>query len=155
MRFIALLFAACLLMVTFGTAQAADTPAVAGKAAVHKPAAKPAARTARAVTSLKPTLVAPATDILHEHFAVTVSGNVTNPEGLPLPGATIWVTSKRDVLAVTNADGEFTLTLPTNAPIVLSCGYAGFEDQLIPLRQPRRQNLVSVNLVPVAAASRR
>jgi hypothetical protein len=41
------------------------------------------------------------------------------------------------VLAVTNSQGDFTLTLPTTAPVTLTCGYA---DQPVLLSQLQRRN---------------
>ncbi|GAA4374783.1 carboxypeptidase regulatory-like domain-containing protein [Hymenobacter koreensis] len=170
MRFSSLVAALFLHIALIGAAQASDTPATGAnvpgaKAAVKRPTAKPAAAKSAAakkgkfapvVAPIKTTLVAPSHDILNEHFAVTVSGNVTNAAGAPLPGATVWVTGKsRDVLAVTNAAGQFSLTLPSNAPIALSCGYAGYENQQISLRQPKAQTSVSVRLDPLPLAKHR
>ncbi|RAK65127.1 hypothetical protein DLM85_16440 [Hymenobacter edaphi] len=110
-------------------------PPAKGAAAPAKTAAAPAPGTKPAV---------------HELFAVTVSGSITDAEGLPLPGATVWNPSTHEILAVTNAEGEFTLNLPTNAAVTLTCGYAGFGDQQIKLRQPHRNNDFVISLEPTA-----
>ncbi|GAB3835637.1 hypothetical protein GCM10028821_32410 [Hymenobacter jeollabukensis] len=124
----------------------AATGVPARSAGTVKPAAKGAARPAAAPARIKPKLVAPGSDILHEHFAVSVAGTITAPDGQPLPGATIWKTNTREILAVTNSQGEFNLTLPTNARMTLTCGYAGFEDQQLLLSQPQRRNLFVISL---------
>ncbi|MCC3157483.1 carboxypeptidase-like regulatory domain-containing protein [Hymenobacter sp. 15J16-1T3B] len=106
-----------------------------------QPAAKPAAPPAKA---------APAPPAAPESFAVTVSGSITDGEGLPLPGATVWNPTTREILAVTNSQGEFTLNLPTNAAVTLVCGYAGFGDQSIKLSRPHRHNDFVISLERVA-----
>ncbi|MCC3159814.1 carboxypeptidase-like regulatory domain-containing protein [Hymenobacter sp. 15J16-1T3B] len=139
--FLAALFFA---MAAFSSAVAADAPA--RKASTVKPAKGVSKTAAVAPTRLKATLVAPSSDILHEHFAVRVAGTITAPDGQPLPGATIWKTNTREILAVTNSQGDFTLTLPTNARVTLTCGYAGYEDQQLMLSQPQRNNLYVISL---------
>ncbi|WP_460677304.1 carboxypeptidase-like regulatory domain-containing protein [Hymenobacter coalescens] len=132
-------------------AKTAAPPRTALKAAGKAPAAKKAALT---TVRLKPAPVAPTKDVLNEHFAVTVVGSITDPNGQPLPGATVWKTNSREVLAVANSQGDFSLSLPTNASIALTCGYVGFIEQQLDLRQPRRLNQFVVNLLPLPARYR-
>jgi hypothetical protein len=140
MHLFTLLAAALLSSAAFGQGRAPGTEGLKARsaqvaalpskpAAAPAPVAKPAGR---------------------ELFAVTVSGSITDAEGLPLPGATVWNPSTREMLAVTNSQGEFTLTLPTNAAVTLTCGYAGFVDQQIKLRQPHRNNDFVISLAPKA-----
>jgi hypothetical protein len=138
-----------------GAAPAARPAPVKAAPARKAPAGRRPAVPAPSTARLKPQLVAPTKDVLNEHFAVTVTGNVTDANGQPLPGATIWKTNSRDVLAVTNAQGDFTLALPTNAAVTLSCGYAGFEEQQLSLRQPKRLNQFVVSLERAVAAPSR
>ncbi|RAK70475.1 carboxypeptidase regulatory-like domain-containing protein [Hymenobacter edaphi] len=147
MRHFHTFFAALLFTVASFASASAATGVPARRAGTVKPAAKGAARPAAAApTRIKTQLVAPSTDVLHAHFPVRVAGTITAPDGQPLPGATVWKTNTREILAVTNSQGEFTLTLPTNARLTLTCGYAGFEDQLLLLSQPERTNLFVISL---------
>lgn len=145
MRAIVTLLIALFFAVAAGSSAAAATGAPARAKGTVKPAAKAkvsAAPTAR----IKTGLVAPTKDILHEHFAVSVAGTITGSDGQPLPGATIWKTNSREILAVTNSEGDFTLKLPTNASVTLTCGFAGYEDQLLRLTQPQPQNQFVISL---------
>lgn len=136
----------------FAVATGSSATAATGTPARTKGTVKPAAQTAKAKVSAAPTsriktgLVAPTSDILHDHYAVSVAGTIVGPDNQPLPGATIWKTNTREILAVTNSEGDFTLKLPTNATVTLTCGFAGFEDQLLLLSQPKRDNRFVVNL---------
>lgn len=123
----------------------------APKAAAARPAAGPSASPAAAPAPAAPAPAAP----VRETFAVTVSGSITNADGLPLPGATVWNSTTHQILAVTNSQGEFTLNLPTNNAVTLTCGYAGFSDQQIRIRQPHRNNDLSITLEPVTAPKTR
>ncbi|RTQ47529.1 hypothetical protein EJV47_19110 [Hymenobacter gummosus] len=127
-----------------------------------KQSAKPATARPTAVrvsaartTRLKPVLVAPTTDIFHEHRAVKLAGWVTGPDGMPLPGATVWLTATRQQFTVTNAQGDFLLTLPSNAAVSLTIGYEGYEEQVVVVSQPRQENGVAVTLKPATPATRR
>lgn len=139
-------FAALFFAVAAGAPAAAANGAPARTKGTVKPAAAKAKASAASTTRLKTRLVAPTSDILHEHFAVSVAGTITGADGQPLPGATIWKTNTREILAVTNSEGDFTLKLPTNASVTLSCGFAGYEDQLLRLSQPQPQNLFVISL---------
>ncbi|GAA4384987.1 hypothetical protein GCM10023186_27910 [Hymenobacter koreensis] len=92
-------------------------------------------------------MAVPTTDIFHDHRPVALAGWVTGADGMPLPGATVWLTGSTHKLAtVTNAKGDFVLTLPNNAPVSLTVGFAGYENQTVVLTQPRLQKGLSVEL---------
>ncbi|RTQ46525.1 hypothetical protein EJV47_21470 [Hymenobacter gummosus] len=158
MRLSLLLTAALLGAASLTPARAADgAPVKAARlktTAPRKAATPHRAPAAPATARLQPAAVAPAKDVLNAHFAVTVVGTITNADGLPLAGATIWKTNTREVLAVANSQGDFTVTLPTNAPVTLTCGYQGYQEQQLDLRQPRPLNQFVVNLEREAAPKR-
>lgn len=145
MRATVTLLVALFFALATGSAASAATGAPARAKGTVKPTAK-AKVSAAPTTRIKTGLVAPTKDIMHEHYAVSVAGTITDHNGQPLPGATIWKTNSREILAVTNSEGDFTLKLPTNASVTLTCGFAGFEDQLLRLSQPQRQNLFVISL---------
>lgn len=148
MRSIVTLLAALFFAVAAGSSATAATGAPARTKGTVKPAAKASTGKVSAAPTvrIKTGLVAPTKDIMHEHYAVSVAGTITGADGQPLPGATIWKTNTREILAVTNSEGDFTLKLPTNATVTLTCGFAGYEDQLLLLSQPKRENLFVVSL---------
>ncbi|MCB2376597.1 carboxypeptidase-like regulatory domain-containing protein [Hymenobacter sp. BT635] len=135
------------LTLASGTGFAAATgPATAGKPAAQHPKKRPATPKTGKVAKLAPLLIAPTTDILHDHSPVTLSGWVTGADGMPLPGATVWLTNTRRQTTVTNRQGDFILALPNNAPVSLTIGCAGYQEQVVMLSQPREQNGVNVAL---------
>ncbi len=59
---------------------------------------------------------------------VTVTGKVTDEEGLPLPGATVMVKNTTKGVSA-DANGEYSLVVPPNSTLVFSfMGYAGVEE---------------------------
>lgn len=60
----------------------------------------------------------------------TLSGTVVDPQGQPVPGANVKVVGT-DVGAVTNFDGEFTLTTQESLPFSISVSSIGFKTQSI------------------------
>lgn len=150
MHLIPLLLALLLSAAAFGQGGAARGAAKAAPKTTARPAPKVAPKAAAT-----PTPAAPAPAAAPEAFAITVSGSITDAEGLPLPGAAVWHPGTHEVLAIANAQGDFTLQLPTNAAVTLSCGYAGFGDQLIRLSRPHRNNDLVISLEPVARPKRR
>lgn len=131
--------------------------AIAGPVISKKKAAAPkkavAARPA-VVKPLQPLRVTPPVDIMHDHSPVTVTGGVTGADGMPLPGATVWLTNTHQAVAVTNAAGDFTFTLPNNATVSLTCGYGGTQQQMVVVVSPNQREGIFFNL-PVAATRRR
>ena len=63
------------------------------------------------------------------NFAQTkaVTGVVNDDEGLPLPGVTVQLKGTDNLGAVTNFDGEFTISLSEGEKQVLIFSYVGFE----------------------------
>ena len=57
----------------------------------------------------------------------TVTGVVNDDEGLPLPGVTVQLKGTDNLGAVTNFDGEFTISLSEGGKQVLIFSYVGFE----------------------------
>ena len=57
----------------------------------------------------------------------TVTGVVIDDEGLPLPGVTVQLKGTDNLGAVTNFDGEFTISLSEGGKQVLIFSYVGFE----------------------------
>ncbi|MCU0439578.1 MAG: SusC/RagA family TonB-linked outer membrane protein [Raineya sp.] len=60
---------------------------------------------------------------------VTISGKLTDKEGVPVPGATITVKGKTGLGTVTDADGNYTITVPKGSTLQFSG--AGFKDKTI------------------------
>jgi CarboxypepD_reg-like domain len=108
-----------------GTAQAQRTAAPA-----------PARKTAEQLALSEPAATAPAAPVSY-----ALQGQVLNEEGQPLPGATVYVKSNKQVY-ITNAEGYFVFNSPrpTEAVSVSRAGYSDAEMQL------RRGNADSVTL---------
>jgi len=58
-----------------------------------------------------------------------VKGQVNDNSGLPLPGVTIIVKGTQNLGAVTNFDGQFTITIPEDKKPILVFSYLGFLEQ--------------------------
>jgi TonB-linked SusC/RagA family outer membrane protein len=70
----------------------------------------------------------------------SVSGNVTDPGGEPLPGVTVMVKGTSNG-TVTDADGNYSLSnVPDNAILVFS--FVGFEAQEVPVANQQTLNIV-------------
>ena len=61
----------------------------------------------------------------------TVTGNVVDDQGMPLPGVSIQVKNSSSLGAVTNFDGDFSIILPSDQDNVLIFSYVGFYTQEI------------------------
>ncbi|MCB2379167.1 carboxypeptidase-like regulatory domain-containing protein [Hymenobacter sp. BT635] len=117
------------LLASVGTAQAqtAANPSLIAaqveKQATPPPAAGPAGRPDSLVTTAAET--APATAASAE--LVTVKGRVLDELNKPLAGVVVFA---KDVAAIasTNADGEYSLLVPSGVN-TLTFSYAGYEDQ--------------------------
>ena len=70
---------------------------------------------------------------------VKIEGIVTDPYGEPLIGVTIVVDGTK-LATLTDADGKFSLTAPTNGTLKVS--YIGFETQIIPIDKKTYFNIV-------------
>lgn len=66
---------------------------------------------------------------------VKVNGNVTDSDGIPLPGVTVSVKNSK-IRTISNADGSFNLNAPSNS--VLQFSYVGFQQY----QTAGRENLV-------------
>lgn len=75
---------------------------------------------------------------------VTIKGRVTNESGDPVQGASVFVKNTRTGVS-TNANGEFTLTVPDNAILVISS--VGYDPQEISVAG---KTSIAVNLKPSA-----
>lgn len=62
---------------------------------------------------------------------VTVKGKVTDSRGEPVIGATVLLSSNQTVGTQTDLDGNYSLSVPSNASLIYSCvGYATLTEQL-------------------------
>lgn len=66
--------------------------------------------------------------IINADADITVSGTVTDENGMPIPGATVSVPGT-NIGTATDLDGKFSLTVDENAEIVFS--FIGFESQTV------------------------
>lgn len=73
---------------------------------------------------------------------------------MPLPGATVWATGQPQQIAVTNAGGDFTLVLPDNQAVVLSCAFQGKKLEQVALPRPQDKVDFYVGLQPAGRARR-
>ena len=78
---------------------------------------------------------------------VTISGSVTDANGLPLAGATVWVVGHLRQMSVTNAEGDFTLTLPARTPVQLSYAAVGYQNEVVLLPRPSRLTMPAISLL--------
>ncbi len=58
-----------------------------------------------------------------------ISGTVLDGSGIPIPGAAILVQGQQTVGTTTDLDGKYSLSVPANATLLVSC--IGFETQMI------------------------
>lgn len=85
---------------------------------------------------------------------VAFAGIITDQAGMPLPGATVWVTGTPQLVAVTNVLGEFVLLLPNNSPVQLSCGFIGFQQENVAVARPRAKKDFYISMQPSPTAHR-
>ncbi|MBD2721468.1 carboxypeptidase-like regulatory domain-containing protein [Hymenobacter armeniacus] len=129
----AVFFAISLLGATPGHAQLAYTPVARNTEASstadpedEKPAAKPTYK------------------LIH--------GVIQGEQGV-LPGATVWLQGSKTI-AVTNAEGEFELRVPSDAKVVrLACGYGGLQEEVVTLAPV--QAMGSLYLLRVKGSAKR
>jgi TonB-linked SusC/RagA family outer membrane protein len=69
---------------------------------------------------------------------ITVSGTVTDAQGLPLPGATVLEEGTTNG-TVTNNDGAYTINVPGNATLVIS--FVGMSTQRVPVNSRTQVNI--------------
>src|SRR5699024_10358359 len=61
-----------------------------------------------------------------------LTGTVTDPDGMPLPGVAVSIENSTGG-TVTDFEGEFSLTVPDQDDVVLVFSYLGFETQRVPV----------------------
>ncbi|KAA9333130.1 carboxypeptidase-like regulatory domain-containing protein [Hymenobacter busanensis] len=76
----------------------------------------------------------------------TVRGQVIDEDGLPLPGATVFVKSTRQVYS-TNADGYYTFNVTSNTAQVVQVSMVGYSDVEMTVRR-QNANPVTLELLP-------
>lgn len=105
-------------------------------AAQHRPAPKPAAvavASAPAVPEATPVSATPPAPRL-----VQLAGTVLGPDGLPRPGASVFVVGDAKQMAVTDAQGNFELTVPAVPNVQLQADFVGLGTTTVKLdaREP-------------------
>ncbi len=68
----------------------------------------------------------------YENWVTSVSGRVMDPQGNPLPGATVAV-ANTSIATVSDMDGNYSITLPPDGGN-LSFSFLGFREQTVPAR---------------------
>ena len=72
----------------------------------------------------------------------SISGTVVDGSGIPVIGATVMVVGNSSIGTVTNADGAFTLSVPANSNISVSC--IGYSTQTVPVGSQTVFNFILV-----------
>ena len=65
----------------------------------------------------------------------SITGTVNDESGLPLPGVTVQVKDSNNLGAVTNFDGAFTLSVPSNVEQSLILSYVGYSDEVVDISE--------------------
>ena len=133
-----------LLAASFPTLLAAPGTPSQASAAARRPPARPVLAVAR----LTPRRVL--ASAVRPARPVVLSGSMRDTNGRPLPGATVWVAGSRQLIAVANAEGNFSLTLPGPEPVSLRCAY-NLTEQTLKIAAPTARQFVFVELLAVAA----
>ena len=79
----------------------------------------------------------------------TVTGTINDDLGIPLPGVTVQVKNTSNLGAVTNFDGLFTISIPSDAKKVLIFSYVGYATEEVDVSST---NKVTLNMKVDAAA---
>ena len=128
----------------------AATPATA--AAARAAAAEEAAEAQEEPVVAAAPVAAPAPEPVEvAPTTMNMTGRVLDEDGHPLAGATVMLKGSKKV-ASTDANGNYSLEVPTNGDNTLTYGYGGYEDQLVRARSAKSQN---VTLVPKETTRRR
>lgn len=77
---------------------------------------------------------------------LAVKGKVTDDKGESLPGATVGV-KNGNAVTITDGNGDFTITAPDNAILVVS--YVGYQTQEIPING---QSIINISLKPTSGS---
>lgn len=85
---------------------------------------------------------------------VTLSGKITNAAG-PLPGAVVILAGTKE-MAVTDSNGEFEFTVPTNAGALDAVvTYAGYADEKMVLNTEASESTTNLSNARVVVVSRK
>ena len=79
----------------------------------------------------------------------TVSGLVNDENGSPLPGATVQLKGSETIGAITDFDGNFSISIPTDGVQVLVVSYIGYLDEEVDVSN---QISITINLQPDSQA---
>ena len=60
---------------------------------------------------------------------INVTGKVTDQDGLPVIGATVMLSGNQTVGALTDTDGNYSITVPSKSSLIFSC--IGYENQTV------------------------
>ena len=60
---------------------------------------------------------------------INVTGKVTDQDGLPVIGATVMLSGNQTVGALTDTDGNYSITVPSKSSLIFSC--IGYETQTV------------------------
>ena len=74
-----------------------------------------------------------------------INGTVNDENGTPLPGATVQLKGSDTVGAITDFDGNFSISIPSDSSNVLVFSYIGYTNQEVDVTN---QLSINVNLVP-------
>ena len=74
-----------------------------------------------------------------------ISGTVNDENGTPLPGATVQLKGSESVGAITDFDGNFSISITSDSSNVLVFSYIGYVDQEVDVSN---QLSVNINLQP-------
>tara|TARA_B100001057_G_scaffold154735_2_gene154860 strand:+ start:105 stop:3314 length:3210 start_codon:yes stop_codon:yes gene_type:complete len=75
----------------------------------------------------------------------TVTGLITDENNVPLPGATIQLSGSDSVGAITDFDGNFSITIPSDAEQILIVSYIGYIEERVDVSN---QIEINVSLAP-------
>ena len=75
----------------------------------------------------------------------TVTGLVNDENGSPLPGATVQLKGSETIGAITDFDGNFSISIPSDAQQVLVVSYIGYLNEEVDVTN---QISINVNLQP-------
>lgn len=87
------------------------------------------------------------TNVLTQDKPITVSGQVTGPDGKPLPGAHVTVVGTRKGIN-TNAGGTYTISASASSSLAFS--FVGFETRVVPVA---KRTAISVTLAETVVGS--
>ncbi|TGD79809.1 carboxypeptidase-like regulatory domain-containing protein [Hymenobacter wooponensis] len=139
----------CALVIVSTVAAVAAPDPVKRPTGTSKPSSRKVAashKVTRSLAPVRPAVVMPTSEATPVDYPVTLRGGVKGRNGMPLAGATIWISGTTKQVTVTNAAGNFNIVLPDAGPIGLSCGYGGYKQQSMFLQAPSQQQDVFFTL---------